>query len=100
MPCECNKKQKNKNQKKRCIFPGYNWCGPGCSGPDAPINEVDACCKAHDDCYKIDSICKCDREFINCLRSKIDLTSKKGIIAAKMYFYMRIQIIFTCFNKN
>ncbi|RDY66986.1 phospholipase, partial [Halobacillus trueperi] len=37
---------------KFCVFPGYRWCGPGCSGPGAPINETDAACKAHDECYR------------------------------------------------
>jgi len=27
-----------------------NWCGPG-GGPGAPINQLDACCQAHDNCY-------------------------------------------------
>ncbi|MDM5215208.1 phospholipase [Peribacillus sp. NJ4] len=94
------KVKKRKKLSGFCIFPGYKWCGPGCSGPGAPINDVDACCKAHDDCLKVDSQCNCDREFLNCLRSKIDLTSKKGRIAALMYLYMRIQTIFTCLIRN
>lgn len=27
-----------------CVFSGYRWCGPGCSGPGQPINDVDSCC--------------------------------------------------------
>lgn len=86
-----------------CIFPGYKWCGPGCSGPDKPINDVDACCKAHDECLAMGgSQCKCDKEFHNCLRPKVNFYSKKGFIAAIMYFYMKIQILFTCtfFTRN
>lgn len=33
-------------------YPGYRYCGPGCSGPGAPTNPVDACCKYHDECYR------------------------------------------------
>ena len=40
---------KEENKRNRllgfCIFPGYNWCGPGCSGPDDPANDVDAVVK-------------------------------------------------------
>ena len=44
------------------IFPGYKWCGPGCSGPRAPINDVDACCQRHDRCLsKGISPCQCDQ---------------------------------------
>lgn len=28
-----------------------NWCGSGYSGPGTPIDDVDACCKSHDQCY-------------------------------------------------
>lgn len=88
---------KRKRQLGFCIFPGYKWCGPGCSGPGNPINDVDACCKAHDECLNSGrSQCECDREFRNCLRPKINFYSKKGIIASIMYFYIKIQIFFTC----
>nr|WP_222618019.1 phospholipase [Sporosarcina sp. resist] len=80
-----------------CILPGYNWCGPGCNGPGAPINDLDAACKAHDDCYRRDrNPCECDREFLNRLRSKIDPYTKKGRHARMLYNYMKLQKIFTC----
>ncbi|WP_325058505.1 hypothetical protein [Lentibacillus cibarius] len=42
----------NKTFRPRfCIFPGYKYCGPGCSGPEQPINAVDAACQVHDICY-------------------------------------------------
>ena len=44
--------QRRKGRFRFCVFPGYNWCGPGCNGPGAPINELDAACKAHDICYQ------------------------------------------------
>jgi hypothetical protein len=92
--------KKRKKLSGICIFPRYKWCGPNCSGPGAPINDVDACCKAHDECLKFDSHCKCDREFMNCLRPKMNATTKKGRDAALMYYYMKIQTIFTCRFNN
>lgn len=80
-----------------CIFPGYKWCGPGCSGPGAPINEVDAACKAHDHCYReFGPSCHCDREFMNRLRPLINPHTTKGRHARLLYNYMRVQTIFTC----
>ncbi|GEM_PF-2195280 len=46
-----------------------NWCGPGCSGPSAPIDGVDNCCKQHDLCYARYGYfwCPCDAQLCNCL---------------------------------
>lgn len=56
--------QKRSSRFGFCVFPGYRWCGPGCSGPVAPINDVDAACKKHDLCYKrYGDQCACDRAF-------------------------------------
>ncbi|WP_083935090.1 phospholipase [Bacillus sp. 1NLA3E] len=81
-----------------CLFPGYRWCGPGCSGPGAPINDVDACCKSHDKCLRKERSrrCQCDREFVNCLRPKVNFHSEKGRTAALMYGYMNFQTMFSC----
>lgn len=80
-----------------CLFPGYRWCGPGCSGPGAPINDVDACCKRHDRCLRMGrSRCECDQEFLRCLRPKIDLNTEKGRKAALMYGFMKFQTKFNC----
>ncbi|MCQ6277481.1 phospholipase [Bacillus sp. V3B] len=80
-----------------CIFPGYNWCGPGCSGPGAPMNEVDASCKAHDECYRrYVSRCQCDLEFLHRLRLQANPYTEQGRKATLMYKYMRIQSFFTC----
>jgi len=93
----------NRNQRSGLrfrIFPGYNWCGPGCSGPGSPINDVDAACKAHDKCYKRHgSTCKCDCEFLERLRPLLDRRTKEGRHARLMYNYMRLQTRFTC-NHN
>lgn len=95
-----NLKERRKTRSGFCIFPGYKWCGPGCSGPGKPINAVDACCKAHDECLKFRSRCECDRKFLTCLRPKVDLTSEKGRVAALMYTYVKIQTIFTCAKRD
>lgn len=80
-----------------CIFPGYNWCGPGCSGPGAPINDVDAACKQHDECYrKTGDYCECDRIFLEQLKSKINPHTQKGRQARVIYHYMKIQSSINC----
>ncbi|MEK4252734.1 Parvovirus coat protein VP1-like protein [Ureibacillus sp. FSL K6-2830] len=49
-------------------YPGYRYCGPGCSGPDAPTNPVDFCCLQHDICYAMYGPCRyCDELFQQCL---------------------------------
>jgi hypothetical protein len=80
-----------------CLFPGYRWCGPGCSGPGAPINDVDACCMRHDRC--LDSgihPCECDQELIECLRYKKNQNTVKGRHAALMYDFMKVKTAFSC----
>lgn len=45
-------------------FPVYgNWCGPGHSGPGAPIDLLDRMCKNHDECYARQGYfdCGCDQ---------------------------------------
>nr|WP_231597613.1 phospholipase [Bacillus sp. SA1-12] len=61
------------------------------------MNDVDACCFKHDRCLsRGSSICQCDQEFLNCLRSKINNRTEKGRKAAIMYEYMKFQRLFTC----
>ena len=80
-----------------CLFPGYNWCGPGCNGPGAPVNEVDAACKAHDICYRrYGDRCHCDDEFHRRLRPYIYENSRMGRHAHILYNYIRLQMSFTC----
>lgn len=84
-------------QRGFCFPQGYKWCGPGCSGPGAPINDVDAACRAHDICYqRTGNRCKCDQEFMARLRSKIDPRTEKGRHARTLYNYMRVHSTFTC----
>ena len=84
------------NRSPFCIFPNYRYCGPGCSGPGQPYNDVDGCCQAHDRCLEKHSQCYCDRKFLECLRPKAKLTTSKGRIATLMYIYMKVQTVFTC----
>jgi hypothetical protein len=43
-----------------------NWCGPGHSGPGAPVDPVDQVCCKHDKCYSSEGYldCKCDRDLV------------------------------------
>ncbi|WP_404450545.1 phospholipase [Virgibacillus necropolis] len=87
----------NRSFPRFCIFPGYNWCGPGCSGPGAPINKVDAACKAHDECYRWhDSRCECDKEFLRRLHACRNPHTREGRQANVIYNYMKAQSFFTC----
>jgi hypothetical protein len=70
-----------------------NYCGPGYGDPTGktpPIDDVDACCRIHDMCYdkRGYSDCSCDRELIDCLKSKrIWLTPKgRAAFAISAYF--------------
>lgn len=77
--------------KRRKLFPCFygNWCGPGCSGPDAPIDDVDNCCKKHDKCYEKKGYFSksCDKKLLECLRSKVDSRTAKGRAAGIIYSY-------------
>ncbi|MDX8366780.1 phospholipase [Cytobacillus sp. IB215665] len=78
---------------RRCLFPGYRWCGPGCSGPGAPINDVDAACKAHDECYRIyGRTYECDLMFVRQLRPKVNPYTEKGRHAQLMYNFMKSRL--------
>lgn len=71
-------------------MPGYRWCGPRCSGPGAPTNEVDACCKLHDECYqRYGRTAYCDQLFQNCLIPKINYHTQIGRDAALFYRIMK-----------
>lgn len=87
-----------KNRGPRfCLFPGYNWCGPGCNGPGGPVNAIDAACKAHDICYRqYDNRCYCDREFLQRLHPYLNEDSQMDRHARILYNYIRLQTTFTC----
>ncbi|MFB4164645.1 phospholipase [Alteribacillus sp. JSM 102045] len=80
-----------------CVFPGYNWCGPGCSGPGAPVNAVDAACREHDYCYKyFGPGCACDQLFMHRLLYLQNPYTQEGKQARLLYNYMKLQTLFTC----
>ncbi|MCA1064142.1 phospholipase [Rossellomorea sp. AcN35-11] len=92
--------RKHNVRPKLCI-PGYRWCGPGCSGPGAPVNSVDAACKAHDVCYeRYGPSCECDRMFMKKLRNEINHHTRKGRHAFLMYQYMKLQTTFKCQDER
>jgi hypothetical protein len=63
------------------------WCGPGCSGPGTPIDDVDACCKTHDACYGRRGYfnCDCDRELLRCLGPLRNRPGDPGTAARRIY---------------
>ncbi|WP_343069255.1 Parvovirus coat protein VP1-like protein [Lysinibacillus agricola] len=73
-------------------YPGYKYCGPGCSGPGRPINAVDSCCKLHDECYaRYGRSRYCDEMFQKCLRPQMNANNKMARDAKLFYniFEMR-----------
>ncbi|MFJ7648417.1 phospholipase A2 family protein [Lysinibacillus sp. NPDC097279] len=68
-----------RNRRLRFCYPGYKYCGPGCSGPGSPTNAVDSCCKKHDECYSRYGRTKnCDELFQQCLLAHMNTNSKMG----------------------
>lgn len=60
-------------------YPGYRYCGPGCSGPGAPTNAVDNCCLHHDACYYYGYDKRyCDALFQHCLSQYKYAPTKMG----------------------
>ena len=66
-------------RRKGFCYPGYRYCGPGCNGQGAPVNEVDRCCQLHDECYKRYGASKyCDEKFQKCLNRYTNYPNKMG----------------------
>ncbi|BDR80192.1 hypothetical protein N072000002_04420 [Clostridium tetani] len=71
-----------------------NWCGPGHSGPEAPIDNIDACCQKHDYCYDRmsgnDGKKNCDMELVSCVNSLYKQSSirEKALINAIAGYFM------------
>lgn len=68
-----------------CVY--GRWCGPGCSGPGAPVDDVDQCCQEHDQCYSRRGYfdCRCNRELMACIAPKISLRTPKGRAALAVW---------------
>ncbi|RXT07249.1 hypothetical protein EIZ39_13995 [Ammoniphilus sp. CFH 90114] len=70
---------------KQFSFPCFygNWCGPGCSGPNRPIDGLDACCRSHDRCYRRRGWrnCNCDRQLTRCAEKYADPLTVRGRMA-------------------
>lgn len=62
-------------------FPVYgNWCGPGHSGPGAPIDLLDRMCKNHDECYARQGYfdCGCDQGLLYIIDKNYSKLSAKA----------------------
>ena len=55
------------NEPTRGIAFWGNWCGPGVSGPEDPIDALDNICMIHDKCYENMGYfaCSCDNDLRN-----------------------------------
>ncbi len=78
-------KEKIRKEGIPCLY--GNWCGPGCSGPGAPISPVDACCKAHDICYDENGYFSksCDDKLIHCLEPYVVQGNKWAILISNWF---------------
>lgn len=86
-------------KKSITCIPGYNWCGPLCSGPQAPVNQVDRCCKKHDQCYEKYGYfsCSCNRALLRCLKTLTQKSSKAGRTASLIY---ELYTLLPCFRES
>jgi hypothetical protein len=80
-----------------CVFPGYRWCGPGCSGPGPPTNPVDACCMNHDLCLQSgNDPCYCDQLFLESLEAYLHGREPENRHARIMHLAIRFRMNFRC----
>ena len=88
-------RQRRRNTTGGFCFPGYRYCGPGCSGPGAPVNEVDRCCQFHDACYDRFGPSKyCDDMFQQCLSRHRYARTKMGKDARVFSAAVRVKNLF------
>lgn len=74
------------------FFPAYRYCGPGKSGPGAPINQLDALCMQHDACYgKHGSSPMCDEVFLRQIEALVDPYTQMGRDAQLMRLAMKLK---------
>lgn len=69
------------------------WCGPGISGPEAPIDEVDGACRDHDLCYAAHGwgSIECDAYLVHDLRKKLqhpEALTIRAMIAARFIVFV------------
>ena len=84
-----------RGRTKGFCFPGYRYCGPGCSGPGAPVNAVDSCCQIHDACYaKYGRTKFCDEQFQQCLNRYTNSPTKMGKDARLFSKAVRLKNLF------
>jgi hypothetical protein len=60
-------------------------CGPN-YGSGTAVDEIDACCKAHDDCYDSSvgyNHCSCDQAIVRCL-NKITSIQNRNLVKRAM----------------
>ncbi len=94
---EGEKMKKIRKGKGFCLPGGYRYCGPGCSGPGAPINYVDSCCKMHDDCIaRHGSNCRCDKQLIECVQRKTNERTQEGSTARLISGFMKLRTDLKC----
>ncbi len=73
-------------------LPGYRYCGPFCSGPGRPVNQLDAICRDHDICYRRSgNRSLCDQIFLNRLQPYLNHRGRLGRDAELMYRAIKIK---------
>ena len=74
-----------------------HWCGPGHSGPQSPIDVVDAACRDHDLCYATHGWGNpmCDAYLVHELSIRLDhpstLTKRGYVFAWVIYFVFSLR---------
>ncbi|MEK3990447.1 MULTISPECIES: Parvovirus coat protein VP1-like protein [Robertmurraya] len=77
-------------------YPGYRYCGPGCSGPGRPVNQLDALCMKHDACLRrYGSHRMCDEIFMQRMIPIRNQRNKMGRDAAIMSGFMNLKRMFS-----
>ncbi|MBU5356065.1 hypothetical protein ACN9MH_03175 [Paenibacillus silvae] len=89
---ETTAKEDTVTPQDNCFIHG-NWCGPGCSGPSAPVDATDRCCMYHDKCYEANGYfsCECDWNVLDCLRGVSGFAA--GIVRA---YFVAAQVAGAC----